>query len=402
MNDWIGRIGGLLGPSGLSPDDQRKLGAQSLLAAGLGILGGRGPQALGQGLLGGVLYGQQQGQQMWADAQKQQEMQRQQQMRALAQQYAGKGTNGGFDYGGYTQALAALDPEGAAKLGEYLSKQKLTDAQTNKIENPQTTDITEYEYAKQNGFTGSFADWQKQQLSGRQSIPAEIQMYQLAQQQGYKGTFEQWMRDKANLRTYGIAGLTPEQNDALFGPSGAVPTGKLDPAKITSRTARLYADAYLANPDVNMNRLSADAALQRNPTFQQRTMALESLPEVMQTMTDLGKKVGYSDVRAVGKMQAWLNGQLNDPDWQKYMTVRNDALMTIASVMRGVGMSDKAHEAEIEAASPTMSPRALDAWLQAQMSALEPRLKRAENVKHLGETPKPQSAPKVVDWSQLQ
>jgi hypothetical protein len=67
------------------------------------------------------------------------------------------------------------------------------------------------------------------------------------------------------------------------------------------------------------------------------------------------------------------------------MTVRNDALMNIASVMRGVGMSDKAHEAEIEAASATMSPKALDAWFEGQMLALGPRLKKVQRVSHLGD-----------------
>ncbi|MGH6823384.1 MAG: hypothetical protein ACREC4_07830, partial [Methylocella sp.] len=112
---------------------------------------------------------------------------------------------------------------------------------------------------------------------------------------------------------------------------------------------------------------------------------MESMPDVMSTMTALGKKLGYADFRTVGRMQSFLNGEFNDPNYQEYMSVRNDALMTLASTMRGVGMSDQAHRAEIEAAAPTMSPRAMDAWFKGQMETLAPRMKRYGAVMHLGE-----------------
>lgn len=169
--------------------------------------------------------------------------------------------------------------------------------------------------------------------------------------------------------------------------SKAVAEGRLDPSRVNSRTAAVLGKIALANPTLNFNRMTADAALQKNSTFQQRAMTLESLPDVMNTMVQLGHKVGFDDNRTIGKMQAWYKGEFNDPDLQEYMTVRNDALMTIANVMRGVGMSDQAHRAEIEAANPTMSPKALDAWLRGQTASLEPRLGRMRNVTHLGDVP---------------
>jgi hypothetical protein len=176
----------------------------------------------------------------------------------------------------------------------------------------------------------------------------------------------------------------PDIDEAL---SKAVAEGRLDPSRLNSRTATIFGKLALGNPTLNFNRMIADAALQKNPTFQQRAMTMESLPEVMTTMTSLGRKVGFSDVRTIGKMQAWMKGELNDPDMQEYMTVRNDALMTIANVMRGVGMSDQAHRAEIEVASPSMSPQALDAWMSGQMASLQPRLSRVKHVTDLGNNP---------------
>lgn len=174
--------------------------------------------------------------------------------------------------------------------------------------------------------------------------------------------------------------LTDEQNNALFGPNGAVTRGLIDPNRINSRTAKIFANAAITNPDLNMVNASGVAALMRNPTFQNRSMVANSLPAVIEIVKDAGKKVDFSDVAFIGKLQAFKKKQLNDPDFINYMTKRNDAVMSIASVMRGVGMSDKAIEQELQAAPETMSPKAFDAWASAQLDSLEPRLRQYKNV----------------------
>lgn len=168
----------------------------------------------------------------------------------------------------------------------------------------------------------------------------------------------------------------------------AIAEGRLDPSRVNSRTAAIFAGIEQRNPGtINFNRLTADAALQRNATFQQKAMTMETLPTIMSHMTALGKKIGYSDNRTAGKVQQFMNGEFNDPDYAEYTSVRNDALMNIANVMRGVGMSDQAHRAEMEAAAPTMSPLALDGWLKGQMSSIQPRLDQQRRVTHLGDKP---------------
>jgi hypothetical protein len=57
---------------------------------------------------------------------------------------------------------------------------------------------------------------------------------------------------------HGIKGLTDAQNDALFGPNGAVTTGRLDPNKINSKTASIFADAELKNPGTDFAKTSSD------------------------------------------------------------------------------------------------------------------------------------------------
>lgn len=182
-------------------------------------------------------------------------------------------------------------------------------------------------------------------------------------------------------------GLTdPNQIAAL---SRAVQEQRLDPTRINSRTGPILAQIEMNTPGMNFNGMHADAALQSNAGFQQKAIGIEAMPTILSHMTQLGKNIGYSDNRTVGKMQQFMNGEFNDPAYSEYMAVRNDSLMKIASLMRGAGMSDQAHTAEIEAAAPTMSPLALDGWLKGQMSSLQPFYKEYGRVHHLGSTSSP-------------
>jgi hypothetical protein len=192
--------------------------------------------------------------------------------------------------------------------------------------------------------------------------------------------------DPAAFRAQTFGATSPDGQAAL---TKAVQEGRLDPTRINSRTAPILAQMELQTPGMNFNRLHADAALQSNATFQQKAMSVDMLPGLLSNVTSLGKKLnggtGYNDLKTVGMMQQFMNGQTNDPDYTEYMTARNDTLLRLASVMRGTGMSDQAHTAEVEAMAPTLAPYALDAWLKGQMSVVTPLLARQNRITHLGE-----------------
>ncbi len=179
-------------------------------------------------------------------------------------------------------------------------------------------------------------------------------------------------------------GLT-DPNDAAY-LNKAVAEHRLNPDKINSRTAPLFVALEKQNGGtINYNAEAATANAQRNVGVQSKMVGYNAMPTILSHMTTLGKAVGYSDNATVGKMQKWMNGEFNDPAYTEYMSVRNDALMKIASLMRGAGMSDQAHSAEVEAASPTLSPLALDAWYKGQMASLKPYYEYAQKVSGNGE-----------------
>jgi len=176
----------------------------------------------------------------------------------------------------------------------------------------------------------------------------------------------------------GGLGLQLDQQQAL---NKAINEGRVDPLKLTSRNAPIIAQAEISNPGVNdYNKLHATANLQANAGFQQKGLVMDALPNMIENMVAAGKKLNYPDLQVAGEAKKWMMGQSNDPDLAEYMAQRNDTLMNLASVMRGVGMSDKAHDAELEAASPTLSPRALEGWARGQMTAVTPRLARMHGI----------------------
>jgi hypothetical protein len=215
--------------------------------------------------------------------------------------------------------------------------------------------------------------------------PTVKEGYRTIRRADFKEPMKEYMKPTGGGGIAGMLDLTPRQNEALFGEDGAVTTGKLSPDRVNSRTAKIYANAYILNPKTDMNNLATDAALMRNSAYMGRQLSLETIPTVLGSMVEAGKKVNYSDAKIVGEMQKFFKGQTNDPDLATYMAIRNDSLLSIAATMRGVGMSDQAHMAEIEAQNPTMSPRALDGWLTGQTKALEPKLKLAHRFTRSGE-----------------
>lgn len=161
--------------------------------------------------------------------------------------------------------------------------------------------------------------------------------------------------------------------------------GEIDASQLPKRGNtynKIVAGAKELNPELDIRTATADYALSKNPAFRQKTMTAEVLPDIMKHVVDAGKKVDFSNIKAIGSFQKFYKENTNDPDLTEYMALRNDALMEIASVMRGAGMTDKAHEAEVEAMTPTLSPRALDAWVKAQTTALKPRLEIMRKIIH--------------------
>lgn len=189
-------------------------------------------------------------------------------------------------------------------------------------------------------------------------------------------------RMKLSAEADRAADLTPAEQQAL---TKAALEGRVDVSRETKYNRKQLAQTFLANPNFDAMTNHGAAQLAANAPAMQKAMMASSLPSVLANVRDAGKKINLSDAQFIGKLQAWGKGQVNDPNFIAYMNNRNDAMMMIAQVMRGTGATDKAVALENDAAPKSMSPRAWDAWYEAQMKSLAPRVKIMEQRKLLPE-----------------
>jgi hypothetical protein len=233
-----------------------------------------------------------------------------------------------------------------------------------------TPDIKNFEYAKSQGFPGSFPDYQQTGKTGTDGRTAEIKNFEYGKANpDFAKAQEKADKNKLTKHELTLAAM--------------LASGEIDASQLPKRGNtynKILSGAKEINPELDVRTDTADFALSKNPTFRQKAMTAEVLPDIMKHIVAAGKKVNFSNVKKFGGLQRFYKENVNDPDLVEYMALRNDGLMEIASVMRGAGMTDKAHEAEVEAMHPTMSPRALDAWAKAQETALAPRLKIIRNI----------------------
>ena len=167
----------------------------------------------------------------------------------------------------------------------------------------------------------------------------------------------------------------------------AIHEGRLDPTRLNSRTAPLIDQLYVNDPDLDFNAMHSGAALQSNATAQQRHVALETIPVMLDKLTAAGKALNYSDVDFAGKVEQFKNGQLNDPALGKYLGYRNDLVQRLAYTMRGVGMSDKAIELEEKALKQNASPGYLEAWAESQKDMVDTQIEATRRASLRGGAP---------------
>jgi hypothetical protein len=171
-------------------------------------------------------------------------------------------------------------------------------------------------------------------------------------------------------------GLSPTQQQAI---NQAVAGGTLDITRLTRGNAKTIADTLVANPKADLINLHAFGQTMTNAQVQKSAQSVARIPEMLRMVSDSGKALNYDDNRFIGSVQKWKNGTFNDPTFVRYMTQRNDALLSMAGAFRGTGATDMATKLEEEAAAPTMSPRAMDAWMRANNDMIQPTLDYYKN-----------------------
>jgi hypothetical protein len=97
---------------------------------------------------------------------------------------------------------------------------------------------------------------------------------------------------------------------------------------------------------------------------------IDTADKLIGRMQETAKQLDFSDVKIAAIADKWVKGQMQDPVLSRYMTQRADALFALGNALKQNGLTDKAIQIEEEAAHPTVSPAAFDAWFKVQKEAL--------------------------------
>ena len=184
--------------------------------------------------------------------------------------------------------------------------------------------------------------------------------------------------------------LSPEQNDALFGENGAVALGKINPNRINSRNAKMWADAFTRNPNADPVKVAqdvatADKAIKDFGTGPQgvKVTSFNTAIDHLDTLAKLGAAMQNGDVKAFNTISNTLGIQSGQP----MATMFNQASRIVGgeiskAIVPGVGTKAEREESA-NAFNSAMSPEQLkgaDAvakkLLGGQLSSLEQQYKR--------------------------
>jgi hypothetical protein len=125
------------------------------------------------------------------------------------------------------------------------------------------------------------------------------------------------------------ANLSSEEQQAL---SNAIDNG-LDPYKVNSRTAKVFAQQELVQPGRQWNVLGAQAAYQRNVGVSNTKAILNAIDPLLNQMEETGKVLGNTDIVGYNTAKNYLKEKTGDPGIVGFKNLRDD---TIAEVERGL------------------------------------------------------------------
>jgi hypothetical protein len=295
-----------------------------------------------------------------------------------------------------TSYLGTLDPTNPhlATVREHVLKQALdmpekVMAQQQKSEDAMA--IAKERFAEQQRAAAERYAFQREKLQSDEERHNLDREWKTAQHNSQM-EFNRWMAQnfkipagkQIELAEKKISGKGFGLGDATVSPAlaRAVAEGRIPMIRLNSRTLPMYEGLVQENPDADFTKIAMDQVLGNNATFQGKNIGIQAMPEILNKVVESGKALDFPENMPMAYVkQKWL--QLNkDPRYTEYMTLRNDSLLTIANTMRGVGMSDFATKLEEEVASPSMSPKQLEAWMRGQMKSLQPRLDAANKATH--------------------
>lgn len=171
--------------------------------------------------------------------------------------------------------------------------------------------------------------------------------------------------------------LSNEERVAL---NRAIKTGGLDPYKINSRTAKIYAQQEMLNPGMKWNELGAQATYQRSASATNTQTLLKSIDPLFDNLLVAGSKLNNTRWPVVNKPMNWLKEHVGgNEDIVAFNNLRDDTVAEIERGLLGTGvLSDDKYRRAIKNINSAQNYAQLKAAVENTKLVVRARLEAIE------------------------
>ncbi|KAB0668938.1 hypothetical protein F6V30_13960 [Oryzomonas sagensis] len=215
-------------------------------------------------------------------------------------------------------------------------------------------------------------DWkpEKIQYEAAKQVRAENQQ---AATQRIQTTITLREKAKAENRAHNlnINGLSEQENEAL---GRAIDNG-LDPYKVNSRTAKIYAQQELRQPGRRWNDLGAQAAFGRNAGVMNTKALLNTIDPLLDALERAGGVLGNSSLPGFNRAKNYLKEATGQSDIVGFNNLRDDVVAEVERGLMGSGvLSDSKYNRAIKNINSAQSLSQLKAAIKNTRLVIRARL----------------------------
>jgi hypothetical protein len=183
------------------------------------------------------------------------------------------------------------------------------------------------------------------------------------------------LREVAKIRgeNRGIySNLNEEEMRAL---NNALSEGRLDPYKVNSRTAKIFANQEIFKPGTDWNAIGAEAAFERTTGTMNTKALLNAIAPTIDNLSKLGHELKNTMYPGVNKVVNFFKEQAGNPNVVAFNNARDDAIAEVERGLMGTGvLSDSKYLRAVKNIGTAQSPEQLDAALNQVRFVIGQRL----------------------------
>lgn len=174
----------------------------------------------------------------------------------------------------------------------------------------------------------------------------------------------------------GSVNMTPEETDAL---NRAVSEGRLQPYKINSRTAKIFASMERSAPGTDWNNIQAAGSYEVSPQVSAQKTLLKAIDPMYEDLLAAGKALGNTDNQFLNEGINYLKEKTGDPAIVAFNNLRDGTIAEVEKGLLGTGvLSDSKYNREINNIRSAQSYPQLEAAVKATKKIVKARLEAIE------------------------